>query len=136
MLLLAVCLHCANSSVSTAKEGESPPIDCSSYILRPEDVRKMTKCIDQAIIQQIIANITAATNKKMTALESELPKMKSLFTMELKELRKKVQLLEKKVNSSRWHYKLYESLFYSFLPLLLLSIRSSGLSGLEEQRLP
>lgn len=99
ILLLAVCLHCASSMVSTVREGENPPDDCS-YILRPEDVNKMAKCIDQAIIQQIIANITAATTEKMKELESKIPKLEASFTAKLQQLTKKVDQLEKIVGPS------------------------------------
>lgn len=121
MLLLAACLHCANSSATTVKEGEKKPADCSTYIIRPEDIEKMGKCVNLAIIEQIINNITNATNEKINAME------------------KRVRQLEKTVNSSqvRWQHicKLFK-LLLRILPLLPLFIRSSGLSRLEEQRLP
>ena len=121
MLLLAVCLHCANSSATTVKEGEKKPIDCSSYIIRPEDIEQMGKCINQAIIDRIINNITNATNGKIKAMEERL------------------QRLEKTINSSqvRWQHicKLFKPLLRTLL-LSPLSIRSSGLSRLEEQWLP
>ena len=133
LLLAAVCLQQADSGVSTAKEGEKPPVDCSSYILSPKDVEKMSKCISQATIEQIINNITNATAKKIEGLQSELPKMKSLFTTELQELRKKVHQLEKNLNSSHWQCKLSEC---SFRSLDILPTRSTRLPGLEKQRLP
>ena len=121
MLLLAVCLHCANSSANTVKEGEKKPVDCSAYIPRPEDIEKLGKCIDQAIIDRIIKNITNATNGRIKAIEE------------------KVQQLEKTINSSqvRWQHicKLFKPLLCT-LPLSPLFIRSSGLCRLEEQRLP
>lgn len=102
MLLLAACLHCANSKVATVKEEEEKKheIDCSAYIIRPEDIAKMSKCIDQAMINEIIKNVTEATNGKIRALEKQLPRMKSLFTQELQELRDKVHQLEIRVNTS------------------------------------
>ena len=135
MLLLAVlCQHSADSNVSTAKKGDKPPLDCSSYIVTPEDVEKMTKCINQAMIEQIIKNITNATSKKIENLQSELPKLKSLFTTEVLELRNKVYQLEKKLNSSRWPCKLSKYSFGSIYLLLLSSTRPARLSGLEKQR--
>ena len=99
ILLLAIFLQCADSSsIASVKEGEQQPIDCSQYIIRPEDIDKMGKCFNQAIIDQIIKNVTDATNGKIKALEEdELPKMKSMFD----ELKKKLNELEKTINSSQ-----------------------------------
>ena len=117
MLLIAACLHCANSSATTVKEGEKKQADCSNYIIRPEDI----KCFNQVIVEQMIKNITNATNEKINAMEE------------------RVRQLEKTVNSSqvRWQHicKLYKPLL-CILPLSSLFIRSSGLSRLEEQWLP
>ena len=103
ILLLAIFLQCADSnSIATVKEGEKQPIDCSQYIIRPEDIDKMRNCFNQAIIDQIIKNVTDATNGKIKAMEEdELPKMKSMFRKELEELKKKINELEKTINSSQ-----------------------------------
>lgn len=73
----------------------------------------MSKCISQAMIEQIVNNITNATAKKIAGLQSELPKIKSMFTTELQELRNKVHQLEKNLNSSHWQCKLSECSFRS-----------------------
>ena len=120
LLLLAVLLHCADSTgVATVKEGEKGPLDCSNYIVRPEDIEKMGKCIDQAIIDRIIKNITDTTNGKIKTLENELPKMRSSFNKELQQLRTKVQQLEKTINSSQAHWKHICKLFKLLLHSLL-----------------
>lgn len=139
MLLLAICLHCANSRVATTvKDEEKKPIDCSHYLMRPEDMEKMTKCFDNIIIQQIIANVTEATTKTIKGLEQELPQMRSSFTAQLQELKNKVQQLENKINSSNCQCNKCKFLqVFVFCSLSFVTIfRSSRLSRLEKQRLP
>ena len=103
LLLLTVCLQWANGKAATVKEEKKQAPDCPPYVVRPEDIEKMTKCMDHTIMEQIIVNITAATHKEIHGLKTELDKMKSLLTQQQEELKQ----LEQEFNHSQCQCELY-----------------------------